>query len=423
MCNTSDNIMLSIITPFHNQDSGVFKRTADSVIEATGSISWEWVIIMHNTDKCTPSDIAAITGNRPNVRIFEKKDEWHSPSSPRNEGISRATGKYLYFLDDDDVCEKDFFRIAIDKMERDECDILIGRAENICDGDSLFSVPMPLIFPETEDGYIVPDDPDIKGNLLYGACTFLGTKLILRDIVEKNHIEFDRDIILTEDLLFELKCYIKAHKICVMSSLVSYTYIQRESSLLQRMMSDDSFDEEVYLEPLKRIVELALANNISPSAHVWNMMGMFGVIYTRGGMSKEKKNRLFSLSHKFIPTLNFDFPKWISDKRIRKEYLISSATGKQELKYRLKSLMDDYNIRVSRKEEGVIPLYYKDISNLDEKKQTAFMKGFWRVLEGDGYEVNTAAFALGKEKTMIQLSMDRKLFEDIGPDAIRRLWT
>ena len=114
MCNTSDNIMLSIITPFHNQDSGVFKRTADSVIEATGSISWEWVIIMHNTDKCTPSDIAAITGNRPNVRIFEKKDEWHSPSSPRNEGISRATGKYLYFLDDDDVCEKDFFRIAID---------------------------------------------------------------------------------------------------------------------------------------------------------------------------------------------------------------------------------------------------------------------------------------------------------------------
>ncbi|MBO5551844.1 MAG: hypothetical protein J5966_07790, partial [Lachnospiraceae bacterium] len=117
------------------------------------------------------------------------------------------------------------------------------------------------------------------------------------------------------------------------------------------------------------------------------------------------------------------FPKWISDKRIRKEYLISSATGKQELKYRLKSLMDDYNIRVSRKEEGVIPLYYKDISNLDEKKQTAFMKGFWRVLEGDGYEVNTAAFSLGKEKTMIQLSMDRKLFEDIGPDAIRRLWT
>ena len=102
--NPSDNRMLSIITPFHNQDTVIFKRTADSVLEATRDISWEWVIIMHNTDTCKPEDIAALTGNIPNVRIYEKPDEWHSPSSPRNEGIKTAGGIYLYFLDDDDVC-------------------------------------------------------------------------------------------------------------------------------------------------------------------------------------------------------------------------------------------------------------------------------------------------------------------------------
>ena len=420
--NPSDNRMLSIITPFHNQETEIFKRTADSVLEATRDIDWEWVIIMHNTDACKPEDIAALTGNIPNVRIYEKKDEWHSPSSPRNEGIKKACGKYLYFLDDDDICERDFFRKAIDKMERDDCDILIGRAENVCDKDSLFMVPMPLLFPETRDGYIVPDDPDIRGNLLYGACTFLGTKLILADIVKKNHIEFDKDIILTEDLLFELKCYSKARRICVMSSLVGYTYIQRENSLLQRMMRDDSFDEAVYLEPLKRIVELALANNISPSAHVWNMMGMFGVIYARGGMSKEKKNRLFSESHKYIPTLNFDFPNWISDKRIRKEFLLDSVPGEQVLQEKFGSLIDAGHIRVTEAGEGVTSLYYKDISRLDEKKQMAFMKGFWRVLEGDGHAVNMAAFVLGDDKTMLQLSMDRGLSEKIGMETIREAW-
>ena len=40
------------------------------------------------------------------------------------------------------------------------------------------------------------------------------------------------------------------------------------------------------------------------------------------------------------------------------------------------------------------------------------MKGFWRVLEGDGHAVNMAAFVLGDDKTMLQLSMDRKLSEE-----------
>lgn len=415
--------MLSIITPFHNQDLSIFKRTADSVLEAAKDFTWEWIIIMHNTDTCTPEDIAELTGNNPCIRIFVKKDNCHSPSSPRNEGLDRSRGKYLYFLDDDDVCEKGFFNKAIDKMERDDCDILIGNAENIRDKESLFTVRMPLLFPETEDGYIVPDDPDIKGHLLYGACLFLGTKLILADIVKLNHIEFDKDITLAEDVLFELKCYIKAHKICIMSSLVSYTYIQRENSLLQRMMSDDSFSDEVYLEPLKRIVELALANNISPSDHVWNTMGMFGVIYTRGGMSKDKKNRLFSESHKFISTLNFDFPNWISDKRIRKEYLLDSIPEKKILEERLKDFINNLDVSVPETGQIDTPLYYKDISGLDMKQQIAFLKGFWRVLEGDVNKVNMGAFVLGDNKTMIQLSMDRKLYEKTGKDAVRKIWS
>ncbi len=413
-------IMLSIITPFHNQDLTIFKRTTDSVLAATKNISWEWVVIMHNTDSCTPEDILELAGNDPNVKIFEKKDEWHSPSSPRNEGIKKAQGKYLYFLDDDDACEVDFFEKAIEKMERDDIDILIGRAENVREDESLFMVPMPLLFPETKDGYIVPDDADIRGNLLYGACAFLGTKLIKRNIVVNNNISFDLDITLAEDILFELRCYINAEKICVMSSLTGYTYIQRENSLLQRMMSNDTFDSSVYLEPLKRIVDLGLTNNVSPSAHVWNMMGMFSVIFTEGGMAEEKKRKLFSDAHRFIPTLNFDFPKQISEKRLRKEYLLDETVDKDALEKLLKEFVDTNPALSSG--DGVAPLYFKDISSLDEKKQIAFLKGFWNVLEGDGRVFNVAAFVLGNDKTMIQLSMDKKLSDEIGLQNIKNLW-
>ena len=401
---------LSIITPFHNQDFEVFKRTADSVYEAAKNISFEWVIIMHNTDSCTKDELLDLLGNDENTCIYELRNDWHSPSSPRNEGILKSSGKYLYFLDDDDVCEKDFFEKAIDKMERDDCDILIGRAECIREKEDIFMVPMPLLFPESEDGYIVPDDPDIKGNLLYGACAFLGTKLILSDIVKKNHIEFDKDITLSEDILFELRCYAHAEKICIMSDLTGYTYIQRENSLLQKMMHNDSFDESVYIEPLERIVNEGLASGISPSAHVWNMMGMFGVIYAGGAMDKEKKNRLFSLSHKYIPTLNFDFPKQISDKRIRKEYILKGCLQEDEMKRRLKALFPDKEIS----------LYHKSIAKLDEKKQIAFMKGFWRILEEGDDPVSVAMFETGENETRIMLGMERALFEDKGAKKVRK---
>ena len=86
------------------------------------------------------------------------------------------------------------------------------------------------------------------------------------------------------------------------------------------------------------------------------------------------------------------------------------------------SLIDAGHIRVTEAGEGVTSLYYKDISRLDEKKQMAFMKGFWRVLEGDGHAVNMAAFVLGDDKTMLQLSMDRGLSEKIGMETIREAW-
>ncbi len=72
--------MLSIITPFHNQDFEVFKRTASSVFEATKNVDYEWVIVMHNTDSCTKEELDELLGNNPSVCIYEIKHAWHSPS-------------------------------------------------------------------------------------------------------------------------------------------------------------------------------------------------------------------------------------------------------------------------------------------------------------------------------------------------------
>ncbi|MBQ8076296.1 MAG: glycosyltransferase family 2 protein [Oscillospiraceae bacterium] len=297
-----DKILLSIITPVHEPDPVSFQRTARSIM-AVMQKNWEWIVILHNTHNLSMEDIASITNGSKAVRVFPKNDDAHAPWSPRNFALTKARGKYVYFVDHDDELKKEFLIPALKKMEEEDCDILIGSAEKELTAPHLFEVPILLDFPNTEDGIIVPDDPDSKGKLLYGAAIMLSCKIIRRDLIVDNSITFDRDILLTEDVLFALRCYCKARKICVMPKLVAYTYVQNENSLLQRMLKEDSFPVEVYTEPVRIIVNLALENNISPSGYLWMMMGMFTRIYQKSNMSAEKKRLLMSEIQKYIPLM------------------------------------------------------------------------------------------------------------------------
>ena len=71
----------------------------------------------------------------------------------------------------------------------------------------------------------------------------------------------------------------------------------------ERMLKEDSFPTEVYTEPVRIIVNLALENRISPSGYLWMMMGMFAMIYQKSSMSPEKKRILMTEIQRYIPLM------------------------------------------------------------------------------------------------------------------------
>ena len=304
----NEQIMLSIITPTHDPDLAIFRRTAESVMTLLKK-DWEWVVVLHNTDVPGQDEFLRLirescpSGQTENVRILTLHDAVRSPAAPRNYGLTQARGKYVCFLDHDDVLEPAFLLAALQTMEAEDCDVFIGSAKKELTAPGLFEVPVGLDFPNTGTVYEVPADPELRGKLLVGAGIMLSCKVIRRDLLMLHEIRFDPDIQLTEDVLFALRCYCKARKIMVAPHLVAYTYVQNENSLLQRMMGEDSFPPETYTEPVRRIVNLALENNISPSDYLWMMMGMFTVIYQRGAMAQEKKRLLMSEIQKYIPLM------------------------------------------------------------------------------------------------------------------------
>ena len=128
-------------------------------------------------------------------------------------------------------------------MERDACDLLIGSAEQTSSSDLLAEMPMDLDFPETEDGFLLPRDPEKLGKLLVGAGAFLSSRVIRRSLLTEHNIFFDEDLLLMEDHVFNARCYAHAERICVMPGIVAYTYVQHDGSLLQRVSRENGDPE------------------------------------------------------------------------------------------------------------------------------------------------------------------------------------
>jgi len=77
---------VSVVTPFHNVDIGMFQKCADSMRGQTlGFENIEWIIVVHNSKPHYLPLLTEMFKNDKNVIIKELHDDFHSPASPRNQ--------------------------------------------------------------------------------------------------------------------------------------------------------------------------------------------------------------------------------------------------------------------------------------------------------------------------------------------------
>lgn len=95
------NSLVSIITPCYNS-SAFISQTIASVISQTYS-NWEMIIV----DDCSTDDSAKIIKSYceidSRVKYYKTEIGSGSPTKPRNIGISKAKGRFIAFLDSDDL--------------------------------------------------------------------------------------------------------------------------------------------------------------------------------------------------------------------------------------------------------------------------------------------------------------------------------
>nr|WP_315174691.1 glycosyltransferase family 2 protein [uncultured Flavobacterium sp.] len=107
---------VSIIVPCYNQ--GVFLNEAlESVCNQTYT-DWECIIVNDGSTDDTEVIAQQWVAKDNRFKYFYKKNS--GVSSTRNFGISKASGKYIQFLDSDDILDNRKIQFSVDKLKEDK---------------------------------------------------------------------------------------------------------------------------------------------------------------------------------------------------------------------------------------------------------------------------------------------------------------
>ncbi len=111
--------LVSIIVPVFNAEKFI-KDTIESVLSQTYN-NWELLLVNDcSTDK-SESIIKPYTKNDKRIRLLNNKVNSKTATS-RNNGIKEAKGRFICFIDADDLWDKKKLEKQVDFMEKNDCE-------------------------------------------------------------------------------------------------------------------------------------------------------------------------------------------------------------------------------------------------------------------------------------------------------------
>lgn len=201
--------LVSVIVPIYNVEK-YLSESLDSLI-AQSYTNLEIILVDDGSpDNCGKiCDEYSISDSR--IKVIHKKNG--GVSSARNAGIEVSTGEWIYFMDSDDVIDKELINEALNTALKDGTDMCFFDYNS---GLGKISVKQRAI--ESEEN-IFKNVESIETLSLYFSKMGNIWDFITKAELIRNKIKFDETISLFEDDLFKFQIY---------GQIKSYSYLHKE---------------------------------------------------------------------------------------------------------------------------------------------------------------------------------------------------
>lgn len=242
---------ISIIIPAYNTEHHIYKCVESVLMQNYRNIE----VIIINDGSTDNTKFICEDLMRMDNRIKVINNENKGVSAARNIGIDYASGKYLVFVDSDDLVTSNIYTDMINKMDIDSMPICgysyINSKKDIIGEKKAYIYDCIL---EKKDFFLLCE------NFILNSPV---NKIFNLKIIKENNIRFNEELSLGEDLIFVLD-YIKYIKKFVLINKPYYKYLVESNESLSTKYRSDLLNinikliEEIYMKFEEYDVEFEL---------------------------------------------------------------------------------------------------------------------------------------------------------------------
>lgn len=212
---------ISVIIPIYNVEN-FLPRCLDSIINSNYQNLEIILVDDGSTDSC--SQICEEYKEKDSrIKVIHKSNG--GLSDARNKGIDIATGKYISFVDSDDVVDEDMFSYLLNLLIDNKCDI------SVCNYTTFSTMEPPQTKTNKLDNPRIYSREEALNILLKGKIShsdYAWNKLYKKELFKNIRYPRGRKM---EDIGTTYKLYYKAKNIVIGDS-IKYFYYQRKNSIL-----------------------------------------------------------------------------------------------------------------------------------------------------------------------------------------------
>ena len=192
------DIKVSVIMPVYNAGEYLSRAIKDVLGQTLKDI--ELILVDDGSNDSSPKIITKFK-NRDN-RVSTVRQSNAGPSVARNKGFEIAQGKYIMFLDADDMYEPTLLESLYEAAEAHDLDVAVTKFDIYNEVENKYSLPS-----DEPNGFIFDKGAITSKNehpdYIFGSTTgYVWNKLIRSSFLRDKKIAFDEDLYVFEDVHF-----------------------------------------------------------------------------------------------------------------------------------------------------------------------------------------------------------------------------
>lgn len=224
--------LLSFIVPVYNVSS-YLSKCLDSILNQSLSVEeYEIVVVNDGSTDGSFEIVQCYAKKYPNITVITQKNG--GLSSARNVGIRVARGEYIQFVDSDDYLEPNVIKGLLEKMERENLDVLRFNYQNVNEKYEPFN-------PNREYRQFVDYRDELTDGFSFlakrlGYSCYAWQFILKASLLQDESCDFKLGIYF-EDTEWTPRMLVRARRVTSVDCLV-YNYLMRPGSITQGLTNE-----------------------------------------------------------------------------------------------------------------------------------------------------------------------------------------